>query len=283
MFALKKLGIVGINKRNLDFIAEHNNRKFFPNADSKLLTKQLAQDAGARVPKLIEVIRNQYQLKTISKIIEDNTPCVIKPDHGSGGGGIIVILGKLPIGFKKASGDIIDESELKFQSQDILSGKYSLGNRPDIVLIEQAVSFDPVFEDIAFRGVPDVRVIVLHGKPIMAMLRLPTKQSDGKANLHKGGLGVGIDMEKGVTTHAIQFNKYIDYHPETGALLAGHKIPHWKEMLDISVKMQKASKLGYVGVDIVLDKNEGPMVLEINARPGISVQIANAKGLLHAI
>lgn len=283
MFGLKKLGIVGINQRNLDFIAQHNSRQFFPNADSKLLTKKLAEQASVRVPKLIDVVRNQYEVKRICDTIKQHTPCVIKPDHGSGGGGITVLLDTLPIGFQKASGDVLSEAEVRFQTQDILSGKYSLGNKPDIVLIEQAVQFDPIFNDIAFRGVPDVRVIVFKGVPVMAMLRLPTKQSDGKANLHKGGLGVGIDMERGITTHAIQYNHYIKRHPETGFLLANREIPHWQEILDIAVKMQKASKLGYIGVDIVLDKQHGPMVLEINARPGISVQIANAKGLRDAM
>ncbi len=126
---------------------------------------------------------------------------------------------------------------------------------------------------------PDIRIIVRAGVPLMAMLRLPTKASDGKANLHMGGIGAGVDMETGVTTHAVQFNRYNEHHPETGALLAGHFIPGWKHILEIAMKMQQASGLGYVGVDIVLDKRYGPMILEINARPGISIQIANAKGL----
>lgn len=37
--------------------------------------------------------------------------------------------------------------------------------------------------------------------------------------------------------------------------------------------------LGYVGVDMVLDKNLGPLILELNARPGLAIQIANFRGL----
>jgi predicted ATP-grasp superfamily ATP-dependent carboligase len=37
--------------------------------------------------------------------------------------------------------------------------------------------------------------------------------------------------------------------------------------------------LGYLGVDIVLDRDKGPMLLELNARPGISIQNANRFGL----
>ena len=38
--------------------------------------------------------------------------------------------------------------------------------------------------------------------------------------------------------------------------------------------------LGYQGVDIVLDKDMGPLILELNARPGLNIQIANRAGLL---
>jgi len=37
--------------------------------------------------------------------------------------------------------------------------------------------------------------------------------------------------------------------------------------------------LGYLGVDIVLDKAYGPMLLELNARPGLAIQVANQAGL----
>jgi alpha-L-glutamate ligase-like protein len=274
--------ILGINKRNLDFIFASNERRFYPGADSKLATKRLAASVGVRTPKLIDVIEWQYDVKRIGDIVRHHSPCVLKPDHGSGGGGIVVIKDILPIGFQKSSGDVYSESDLRFQCQNILSGMYSLGQQRDIVLIEEAVQFDEVFNDIAFQGVPDVRIIVHHGTPVMGMLRLPTKASDGKANLHQGGLGVGIDMDTGQTTLAVQYNRYVERHPETGALLAGRTIPYWQDMLSIAHNMQQASRLGYIGVDIVLDKAQGPMVLEINARPGISIQIANGRGLLAA-
>jgi len=278
-FGLKQYGIVGINRRNLDLILEHNRRKYYPCADSKLKTKQIAQSVGVSVPELYAYLRYQFEIEHFDAALEGKGAFVIKPDHGSGGGGIIVIKEKTPTGFRKASGVVEEFSELRYHMQNILSGMYSLGSRPDSVLIEEAVAFDPLFDEIAYQGVPDIRLIVLKGKPLMGMLRLPTKASDGKANLHTGGLGVGVDMETGVTNRAIQRNRYVTRHPETGYPLTGRKIPFWKDMLDIAIKMQQASGLGYVGVDIVIDKNKGPMVLEINARPGISIQAANCKGL----
>ena len=279
MFGFRALGICGINARNIDLIAAYNRRRFYPFADSKLATKKLAIAAGVAVPELIDVIEWQYEVKRVPETIKNHLSCVLKPDHGSGGGGIVVISGYIPAGFQKGSGEIMSEQAIKYQCQNILSGMYSLGSQPDKIVIEKAVLFDPVFDDVAFQGVPDIRIIVLNGEPVMGMLRLPTKTSDGKANLHKGGVGVGIDMQQGTTTSAVQFDRYIERHPETGKLLTGREIPNWKEMLKIAIAMQKASGLGYVGVDIVLDKAQGPMVLEINARPGLSIQIANKQGL----
>jgi len=276
---LKNRGVVGINERNLDYIFAKNDRKYYPFADSKLATKVLAESVGVKTPALISEIKWQYDIKRLDTILKDHSEFVIKPDHGAGGGGILVITGVLPIGYKRSSGYVSTKNELQFHCQNIISGMFSLGGQRDTVIIESLVKFDPVFEEISFQGVPDIRIIVMEGKPMMGMLRLPTKRSDGKANLHLGGIGVGIDIESGVTTHAVQFNKYIERHPETGHLFSGRKIPQWNEMLDIAVRMQEASKLGYIGVDIVLDKELGPLVLEINARPGISIQIANNKGL----
>ncbi|MET0154911.1 MAG: alpha-L-glutamate ligase-like protein [Rickettsiales bacterium] len=276
---LSKYGIVGINRRNVDLILEHNRRKYYPFADSKFKTKQIAQSVGVNVPELFLMLNYPFEIADFHKALEGKGAFVIKPDHGSGGGGIIVIREKARNGFRKASGVVVEFAELRYHMQNILSGMYSLGGRPDSILIEEAVAFDPLFDEIAYQGVPDVRLIVLNGRPLMGMLRLPTKASDGKANLHTGGLGVGVNMDTGVTTYAIQRNRYVTHHPETGYPLRGRAIPFWRDMLDISVKMQQASGLGYVGVDIVIDKRKGPMVLEINARPGIAIQAANCKGL----
>jgi hypothetical protein len=49
--------------------------------------------------------------------------------------------------------------------------------------------------------------------------------------------------------------------------------------LETDVAAQIASGLGYLGVDIVLHPEKGPQVLEINAEPGLTIQLANMAGL----
>jgi len=156
---------------------------------------------------------------------------------------------------------------------------YSLGGRPDQAILQQRVRLHPVFAPIAYKGIPDIRIILYRCEPAMAMLRLPTKASNGRANLHQGGIGAGVDLASGLTHHAVQGNRFVLTHPDTGIPVIGKRVPYWADVLDMSRRVAEAVGLGYLGVDIVVDADDGPMLLEANARPGLAIQIANARGL----
>ncbi len=277
---LRERGILGINSRNLDYIYPGNPRELFPQADNKLETKEIANKIGVPVPETYGTIRFQNEVTTLLTIIKGQNSFVIKPAGGCGGNGILVIKEVKEGQYYKPSGKQLSQDDLKYHIHNILSGMFSLSGRGDVAFIEEAVEFDPIFEEIAYLGVPDLRIIIYRGVPMMAMLRLPSKASDGKANLHKGGLGVGIDIATGLTLRGIQYNRYVTQHPDTSGNLEGHQIPHWDHILDIAAKLGDQTEFTYLGVDIVLDKNRGPLLLEINARPGLSIQIANGVGLL---
>ncbi len=147
-------------------------------------------------------------------------------------------------------------------------------------MVENLIQFDDVFDGFSYEGVPDIRVIVFKGYPVMAMMRLSTAASDGKANLHQGAVGVGIDLATGKALRAVQFNRPIEHHPDTGRLLSELTVPHWQQLLTLAASAWEMTGLGYIGTDMVLDKQNGPMVLELNARPGLAIQIANGCGLL---
>ena len=140
-----------------------------------------------------------------------------------------------------------------------------------------------MFTEVSYQGVPDIRVVVYRGYPAMAMVRLPTRASDGKANLHQGAVGAGIDMGPGITTTGVLDNEIVDEHPDTGALVAGLEIPQWDFILESSARGFEVTGLGYLGVDMVIDRDRGPLILEMNARPGLNIQIANRAGLADRI
>jgi alpha-L-glutamate ligase-like protein len=283
---LRAAGVLGLNERNSDFIMRLNPRRLYPRVDDKVLTKELAIAAGMAVPDLYGVISNQGEVRRFPEIVANHKSFVIKPAEGSGGNGIVVITGRSERkreAFRQASGVIVTQDELLYHLLNIVGGQYSLSGNPDKALIEYCVQFDPVFAAVSYQGVPDIRVIVYRGYPAMAMVRLPTRASDGKANLHQGAVGAGIDMGTGVTLDGVLNNEMVDEHPDTGALVAGLEIPHWDFILESSAKAYEVTGLGYLGVDMVIDRDRGPLILEMNARPGLNIQIANGAGLSNRI
>lgn len=277
---LKSQGVMGINARNGDYIMRYNPRKLFPLVDDKLISKELALQNGLPVPELYGVIRMLHDIRKFEQLVAGREDFVLKPVHGSGGNGIMVIGGRSRERYRTTTGRILTRDEIAHHMENTLGGQFSLGGQPDQVLIEYRVKFDPVFDHVSYLGVPDIRVIVFKGVPVMAMIRLPTRSSDGKANLHMGGVGAGIDIRTGITTNAVVGTSPVQEHPDTGSPVVGLKIPYWDTMLDIAARCYEITGLGYLGVDLVLDATLGPLILEMNARPGLNIQIANAAGLL---
>ena len=280
---LRAIGMMGIGQRNADYVLLHNPRKFYPRVDDKLITKNLAIEAGLPVPELYAVVSEEHQIEELHEILKPHDQFVVKPAHGSGGDGILVITGRRGDKFRRSNGNLMAREDFEHHLSNALSGLFSLGGHPDHLLIEYCVQFDPIFDQVSYKGVPDIRIIVFLGYPVMAMIRLPTRLSDGKANLHQGAIGVGIDIPTGKTKRGVWGTEIIREHPDTEHSIVGLQIPHWDELMEMASRCYELSGLGYVGVDFVLDRNKGPMILELNARPGLAIQMANGNGLLHRL
>ncbi|WP_257283368.1 alpha-L-glutamate ligase-like protein [Endozoicomonas sp. SESOKO1] len=276
---LKESGILSMNSRNLNYISRYNPRRLLPLVDDKLTTKRMAEKAGVDVPKLIGVIEYQSDIRKLKSILEPLEQFVIKPAKGSGGKGILVITGRDGDRYVKASGESLSFNAISRDVSNILGGLYSLGGKSDVAVIESLIVADPIFKDYSFEGVPDIRVIVFRGFPVMAMMRLATRKSDGKANLHQGAVGVGLDIATGNSLRSVQHDLPVNTHPDTGHNFSTLKVPHWHKILCLSAACHEMTSLGYLGVDLVLDKNLGPLILELNARPGLAIQIANGQGI----
>ena len=274
--------LLGMNARNLDYIRPYNRKKAKRLADDKILSKRVLKKGGIPVPGLIAKIRTVEELDNFdwSKL---PAGFALKPNRGYGGGGILVVYGKKKNRentWIKADGSVITIEDLQAHIRNILDGAFSLANIPDSAFFEERLTLLKLFKPYAYKGIPDIRVIVFNKIPVMAMLRLPTKESGGKANLQQGGIGVGIDLATGVTTTAVLGKgKIIDYVPGTRMLLSGIKIPYWKDILLLAVRAQEISGMGFLGADVAIDRERGPVFLEINARPGLSIQVANLSGL----
>lgn len=278
---LHKQGVLSINRRNSDYVLRYNQRKLYPLVDDKLKTKRLALKADIAVPPLYELIDTEHQIKKFDQLMASYADFVVKPARGAGGDGIIVITNRVFDRYRQINGKLLTSQEIGYHLSCLLSGAYSLGGHPDYAIIERRVVVDPVFADVSHEGVPDIRIITLLGYPAMGMVRLPTRLSGGKANLHQGAIGVGINLANGKTLGGVFHNDTINYHPDTMNPIVDITIPYWHKILEIAASCYELTGLGYLGVDIVIDKEQGPLMLELNARPGLNIQIANREGILH--
>ncbi len=271
--------VLGINRRNGEFMARHNPRHLFQTVDHKLKTKAALLAVGVPVAETLAVYRFQYETRRFAQDSRAWGEFVVKPAQGAGGEGVLVVTGYDGNGFLTVQGRGMPVRQLESHLSDILGGVFSLNQRYDEALVERCLHAHPLLAGLSFRGLPDIRVILYRGVPLMAMLRLATQQSKGRANLHAGGLGVGVDLTTGETVAAIAGKRWIHHHPDTDLPLLGVGIPQWSELLLTATRCADAVALGYLGVDLTLDVERGACVLELNARPGLAIQLANRQGL----
>ncbi len=273
--------ILGLNARNHLFQARYNKKKAKDIANSKLATKEFLNKYEIPAPTLHGVFSKPSDVPKFDwGKLKDNF--VIKPAEGYGGQGILIIK-------ERVSGDefmTINRSkvgidDLKLHVLDILEGHYSPRDLPGTAFIEERIATHPVFRRYSYQGTPDIRLLLFNRIPVMAMLRLPTAESNGKANLHQGAVGLGIDMATGKTTHGVWYDRIVRLIPGKNRRAEGLQIPSWEELLLMAVKIQQAfkGKLEYLAIDFFVDQEKGPLVVELTCKPGLSIQIANLRGL----
>jgi len=276
---LRRKGVLGINRRNADHVLPLNPRRLYPRVDDKLFTKRICEARGIPVPATYAAIERHGDIRAFPRLTGGRQEFVIKPAAGSEGRGIIVVAGHDGSRFTTSSGGRHSLADLKYHLSTILSGLYSLGGQPDRAIIEERIVRHPVFENVAVGGTPDIRIILYRSAPVMAMVRLPTRESGGRANLHQGAIAAAIGLATGLTYGGVCRSRAASTHPDTGASIEGLAIPGWSALLDAAMRLAEGLELGYVGIDFVLDARGGPVVLEANARPGLAIQVAHRAGL----
>lgn len=284
--ALRRLGMLGINRRIRDYILPYNPRRHITLVDDKAKTAALAEDAGIAMPRNHFAINYHGEISHAVKRLAALESFVIKPATGSMGNGIIVVHETQPASktnrkarFRVGRDTWLDTQDLGYHIATVLSGLFSIDGRQDRAIVQERVVTHPSLGAVSYGGVPDIRVILLHGIPVMAMLRVATEESRGRANLHQGAVGLGIDLATGRTTHAMRRGASLSTHPDLGVPLLGIEIPHWHESLLLAARASELFGLGYLGIDVVIGATQGPMLLEANARPGLAIQLANQEGL----
>jgi len=268
-----------MNRRNLELVFRYNERRHYPLADDKLWAKTRLAGAGVPVPETLATCEGLFAIPSLLAAVRDQEDFVIKPANGSGGDGILVLGAKRGPGvWERIGGDVITEAEIQRHLANVVFGAFSK-HLEDKAFVEKRIFPHHVYEGFWAQALCDVRILTVEGRPFRAMVRVPSERSLGRANLHQGGIGVAVDLESGRTTRALRFGESIERHPDSDNLLVGVQLPCWPEVLEASRRAAASVPLGYLGVDLVVDRDLGPLVLEINARPGLEIQNVHGAGL----
>ncbi|MBI4284090.1 MAG: hypothetical protein HY663_06440 [Chloroflexi bacterium] len=269
---------LGMNLRN-HLIKRFNSLDTLLLAKDKTAFKLLLEANGIATPHTYHVIHDFTDMKLIPAFPDT---FVIKPNSGYGGHGII-LLSKEDGFFIDPSGEKYSVNEIKFHIRRILDGEFSGYVENDWAIVEERIYPSPNLQFGQSIGLPDIRIICTYYEPVMAMLRYPTLESRGRANLSRGALGMGIDLNTGSITHIYSKRAMEELSLESLGVPATFVMPKWSEMKEIARRCARLSQLGLCGVDIILDTDDTVMVLEINGRPGLEIQNVNEASLLRLV
>ena len=267
-------GLLGQNARNLTYIKGGNFLLSKKLADSKLGTKKFLANHKVAVPETLWILKKHSELD-IEKISAYEPPFVVKPNNGYGGKWILIIDQKAADGsFVTNSGDVYSPQKLIEHFTYILDGFFSLSGWRDRIIIEKKIILTKEIELLGKYGLPDIRVIAYNMVPVMAMIRIPTEESDGKANIHGWACAVWVDIWSWKLTYISKWGKLVKSIPWIWDV-RGIVVPEWDKILSLVVQVQQVTGIKFLGCDVVLDAEAGPLLLEINVRPGLEIQNVN--------
>ena len=303
-------GILWMNARNLKYIKRFNPKKAIRLADNKLKTKKFLSLRGIPVPETFAIIDSRKTLFDFDRKSLPEKEFVIKPNKGSKWKGIMIVemkeiwrkseenikkiwkngmfffsrFGEKMKIFRKGSNEwlifkvwkeVYSYDDFIRRLIDILDWKYSLTFWWDKILIEEKLEPGENFKQFCQWWLADIRVIVFNLIPVAAMVRMPTPWSWGKANLAQWGVWLGIEVGSWKIKSMYYKRKiYTKDFPWDFAKFWRKKIPFWDDILLYSSKIQYFVNIWYLALDWVIT-DEGPKLLEINARAGLEVQNAS--------
>ena len=270
---------LGLNARNHRYLLSGRGALDQGLVDDKLATHRHLAGRGVPMPRLLATHERRGPIGPLLAVLEKHPRFVVKPARGARGDGVLLVTGRDRHGFTTAAGAGLTPAQLSLHLADVLNGAFSRGRLPDVAMIEALVDVDTAMVDWAFGGLPDCRIVLMRGVPLLAMLRLGTMASRGRGNLHAGAIAVGVDLASGRTLHAVHRRRTVINHPDTGIALVGQVVPYWSRLVMMAARAAATVPLALLGVDLLVDRDRGPVVLELNARPGLGIQEANLMGL----
>jgi alpha-L-glutamate ligase-like protein len=272
--------VLTMTVRNREFVGKYNPPGLMAQL-SKAEVKALLLPLGIPVASTYMVLQNRSDLDKFREWLRQHDTFVLKPSSAYGGEGILLVHDRRGDSYDTNNGSM-NASQIETHALSILDGNFH-GGQNDTAVVEELLMQHEGLREISPLGLADFRVISFLGYPVMTMMRIPTEVSGGKANIHMGAVAAGVRISTGVIFHSVWAALPSPEHPDTGTTLLGQHIPLWEEILQVASEAQRLTGLGYAGVDVALDSKKGPVVMEVNRRPGLEIQNANAAGLLRRL
>ncbi|MGA1792867.1 MAG: sugar-transfer associated ATP-grasp domain-containing protein [Thermoplasmatota archaeon] len=272
-----------LTKENWKALIDRYNPKDLMETMDKIEEKARLKGSGVPIPETYMIVETEEDLERFQMWVHgSNGSFVIKPAKGHGGAGILVVNKRVAKRYILTSGKGVEDGYLIRHAKRIIDGIYTK-KEPDRALVEERLVISRKLRELQTPGLLDIRIVAFKGFPIMAMTRLPTKMSGGKANIHQGAIGAGISISEGRIISATYLRKNIKRHPTSGKALIGFKFNMWEDILEVAAEAAGSMGLGFVGVDLTLAEGRGVVVLEVNKRPGLEIQNANGAGMKRRI
>jgi hypothetical protein len=182
---------------------------------------------------------------------------VVKPNRGHRGNNVLIADRRDGDGWLRTSGHALPLRVARDHLRLVLDGESS-GRDRDAALFEPLIRTDGELGRLSYQGLPDICVICEHDQPRLAMLRLPTSRSGGRAHLHQGAVGAAVDIDTGRAVAARIGRHAVDVHPDTHARLLGSRVPAWGQARNAASRCGPATGLHHAGADVVVAQGRGP-------------------------
>jgi len=123
---LRRAGVLGMNRRNLELLTPLNPRRFYPRVDNKAVTKEICHAHAIPSPETYATIRRFGDIHGFPHCVGERREFVIKPACGAAGRGVVVIADRTGGGFVTSSSEVLTPDDLRYHLSTTLSGLYSL-------------------------------------------------------------------------------------------------------------------------------------------------------------
>jgi hypothetical protein len=260
-------------------------------ADDKLLTYSILSDAGIAVPKIHAVCHGlrRYQdrptLKTVAEVaayLRGNAPfpLIAKPVPGIYSQGVYLL------DRYDASTDSVMLDGGGACPVEELAARFLAVN--DGYLFQELLRPHEEIRRFISDRLCTLRVIILleggNSRLFMAVWKINAGNNVADNYWREGNLLAKLDQETGEILQCMTGlgpkHRIVDRHPRTGDLLAGFRVPMYREAVDLALRASRS----FPGVpmqawDIAITDN-GPVPLELNIAGNLFIpQLVNQKGL----